>query len=100
LKAVEPATDDRLAIEAAKRDPSRFAELYENNFEQVYAYIARHVGNREEAQDLTAEVFHHALANIHDFVRKVQFTSDFTIDNGHLTNPNTQDKMDHLSQQA
>jgi len=29
----------------------------------VYAYIARRVGNREEAQDLTAEVFHQALAN-------------------------------------
>jgi RNA polymerase sigma-70 factor, ECF subfamily len=64
LKAVEPATDERLAVEAAQRDPSRFAELYENNFERVYAYIARRVGNREEAQDLTAEVFHHALANI------------------------------------
>lgn len=64
MKAVEPATDDRLAIEAAKRDPSRFAELYENNFERVYAYVARRVSNREEAQDLTAEVFHQALANI------------------------------------
>ncbi len=64
MKAVEPATDERLAIEAAQRDPARFAELYENNFERVYAYIARRVGNREEAQDLTAEVFHHALANI------------------------------------
>ena len=64
MKAVEPATDERLAVEAAQRDPSRFAELYENNFERVYAYIARRVGNREEAQDLTAEVFHHALANI------------------------------------
>jgi RNA polymerase sigma-70 factor, ECF subfamily len=64
LKAVESATDERLVVEAAQRDPSRFAELYENNFERVYAYIARRVGNREEAQDLTAEVFHHALANI------------------------------------
>jgi RNA polymerase sigma-70 factor, ECF subfamily len=64
LKAVEPATDERLAIEAAQRDQSRLAELYENNFERVYTYIARRVGNREEAQDLTAEVFYHALANI------------------------------------
>ena len=64
MKAVEPATDERLAIEAAQRDPARFAELYEDNFARVYAYIARRVGNREEAQDLTAEVFHHALANI------------------------------------
>jgi RNA polymerase sigma-70 factor (ECF subfamily) len=64
LKAVEPASDERLAVEAAQRDPLRFAELYENNFARVYAYIARRVQDREEAQDLTAEVFHHALANI------------------------------------
>jgi len=64
LKAVEPANDERLAIEAAQRDPSRFAELYESNFERVYVYILRRAGNREEAQDLTAEVFHQALANI------------------------------------
>lgn len=64
MKAVEAASDERLAIEAAQRDPSRFAELYESNFARVYAYIARRVRDREEAQDLTAEVFHHALANI------------------------------------
>jgi len=28
-------------IEAAQRDRSRFAELYENNFERVYAYVVR-----------------------------------------------------------
>ena len=54
---------ERRLVEAAQKDPSRFGELYENNFERVYAYIARRVGNREEAQDLTAEVFHQALAN-------------------------------------
>ncbi len=55
---------ERRLVEAAQKDPSRFGELYENNFERVYAYIARRVGNREEAQDLTAEVFHQALANL------------------------------------
>jgi len=39
-------------------------------------------------------------ATLQGFVRKVQFTSDFSIDDGHLTNPTTQGKMDHLSQQA
>ncbi len=56
--------DERLLVQAAQRDPSRFAELYERNFTRVYAYIARRVGHREEAQDLTAEVFHQALANL------------------------------------
>ncbi len=54
--------DERLQIEAAQEDPAHFAELYEDNFERVYAYVARRVGNREEAQDVTADVFHQALA--------------------------------------
>ncbi len=59
--------DERLQVKAAQQDTARFAELYENNFERVYAYIARRVGNREEAQDLTADVFHQALANLPRF---------------------------------
>jgi RNA polymerase sigma-70 factor (ECF subfamily) len=59
--------DDRRLVDAAKKDPSRFAELYELNFTRVYAYIARRVGDRDVAQDLTADVFHKALANLHAF---------------------------------
>jgi RNA polymerase sigma-70 factor (ECF subfamily) len=62
-----PSGDDRLLVEAAKKDPSRFAELYELNFARVYGYIARRVGDRDAAQDLTSDVFHKALANIHSF---------------------------------
>ncbi|MGH9537690.1 MAG: RNA polymerase sigma factor, partial [Terriglobales bacterium] len=62
-----PQGDDRLLVEAAKKDPSRFAELYELNFARVYAYIARRVGDRDVAQDLTSEVFHKALAGIQSF---------------------------------
>src|ERR1700693_3214049 len=59
--------DDRLLVEAAKNDPSRFADLYELNFARVYAYIARRVGDRDVAQDLTSDVFHKALASIQSF---------------------------------
>jgi len=63
---------ERALVEAAQRDPIRFAELYENNFERIYAYIARRVrdqadGGRDEAQDLTAEVFRLALKNLPRF---------------------------------
>src|SRR5213593_4114716 len=58
---------ERLLIEAAQRDPSRFAELYEDNFERVYAFIARRVRDRDEAEDLTSEVFQQALANLARF---------------------------------
>ena len=67
MKALSKEADERLLIEAAKRDPSRFADLYENNFERVYAFIVRRVGNRAETEDLTSEVFHQALANLKRF---------------------------------
>ena len=59
--------DERLLIEAAQQDPSRFAELYELHFHRIYAYISRRVRNRAEAQDLTAHVFQQALANLEKF---------------------------------
>jgi len=59
--------DDRLQVEAAQRDPSRFADLYEKNFHVVYAYIARRVSERHQAEDLTADVFREALAGIQKF---------------------------------
>lgn len=59
--------DERLVVEAAKVDPRRFAELYEQNFDRVYAFVARRARRRGEAEDLTAEVFHHALANLGRF---------------------------------
>jgi len=60
-------TDDRLRIEAAQRDPLRFDELYEENFYRVYGYVARRVGDRHLAEDLTADVFTEALAGIGNF---------------------------------
>lgn len=63
----ERPADERLLIEAAQHDPARFAELYEENFERVYAYIVRRVNDRAETEDLTSEVFHQALANLQSY---------------------------------
>ena len=68
--------DEQLLIEAAQHDPGRFAELYEANFGRVYAFVAGRVRNRAEAQDITSEVFHKALANLKSFEwRGVSFAS-------------------------
>ena len=67
MKVLKKEADERLLIEAAQKDPSRFAELYENNFARVYAYVVRRVGNRTETEDLTSEVFQQALANLKRF---------------------------------
>jgi len=59
--------DERLLVEAAQKDPARFAELYELHFDRVYLFIARRVGDRDVAEDLTSDVFHKALANLNRF---------------------------------
>jgi len=67
LAGLANLNQERRLVEAAQSDPSRFAELYESNFHRVYAFVARRVSSRDEAQDVTAEVFHEALRNIGRF---------------------------------
>src|SRR6267154_201631 len=67
MSAMTQDSDDRLLVEAAQHDPARFDELYERNFHRVYAYVVRRVGDRHQAEDLTAEVFREALAGIGKF---------------------------------
>lgn len=59
--------EERRLVEAAQKDPRRFGDLYEIHFERVYAFVARRVGQRETAEDLTADVFHKALASLPSF---------------------------------
>jgi RNA polymerase sigma-70 factor (ECF subfamily) len=63
----EPGSEERLLVEAAQRDPSRFAELYERHFDRVYAFVLRRVPERAEAEDLTSDVFQRALADLPRF---------------------------------
>jgi RNA polymerase sigma-70 factor, ECF subfamily len=64
---INERVNERALVEAAQKDPRRFADLYEANFERVYAFIARRVRDRDVAQDLTADVFHSALAKLGQF---------------------------------
>lgn len=61
------STSEQLLIEAAKADPSRFGELYEQHFDRIFAYVMKRVRERAAAQDLTADVFHSALTNLRKF---------------------------------
>jgi len=59
--------DERRLVEAAQRDSSRFADLYERHFHGVYAFAVSRLRDRDAAEDVTAEVFHRALANLQKF---------------------------------
>ena len=61
------AEQERRLVEAAQKDPSHFAELYEDNFERVYAFVIRRVRERAVAEDLTSDAFHKALAALPNF---------------------------------
>lgn len=59
--------DERALVEAAQRDPAQFGALYERHFERVYAFVLGRVRDRDAAEDLTADVFHNALASLPRF---------------------------------
>lgn len=67
MSVLENGVDEQLLVARAQRDPAQFAELYESNFERVYAYVARRVPTRQDAEDLTSEVFHEALRGLPQF---------------------------------
>jgi RNA polymerase sigma-70 factor, ECF subfamily len=48
-------------------DKEGFADLYEANFDRIYAYVSRRLRDRTAAQDITSDVFHHALANLDNY---------------------------------
>ncbi len=51
----------------AQRDPVSFAPLYDHYFPKIYSYIFYRVQNTQLAEDLVAETFYKALANLDKF---------------------------------
>jgi RNA polymerase sigma-70 factor, ECF subfamily len=66
-KPTPQTADERLLVEAAQADLSKFDVLYELHFERVYFFIVSRVHDRSIAEDLTSEVFHKALANLPNY---------------------------------
>lgn len=59
---------DRLLIEKAKADPSKFSLIYQKYSPKVYNYILYRIRhNAEDAEDLTQEVFTRAFKQLRKF---------------------------------
>lgn len=58
---------ERRLIEASKRQPKRFAKLYDRYFDRVYAFALTRTRDRTAAEDVTAETFRQALENLPRF---------------------------------
>lgn len=63
-------------IQLAKRDPEKFAPLYEKYHEQIFRYIYQRMDDKELAFDVTSQVFLKAMNNLHKYeYRGVPFGS-------------------------
>jgi RNA polymerase sigma-70 factor (ECF subfamily) len=63
-------------VEAAKKDPARFAVLYNKYHEQIFRFIYQRVDDKEAAFDATSQVFLKALTNLPRYeYRGVPFAS-------------------------
>ncbi|NWG15556.1 MAG: sigma-70 family RNA polymerase sigma factor [Chloroflexi bacterium] len=62
--------DDADLIELAKDSQEAFGALYERYVEKIYKYIYYRTGNHQDAEDLTAGVFHRAMAHIEHYTER------------------------------
>jgi RNA polymerase sigma-70 factor, ECF subfamily len=51
-------------VEAARRDPAAFSELYRRYVTPVYRYLYKRLGNAKDAEDLTSQVLMEALEGL------------------------------------
>lgn len=53
-----------LALEQAQANTQEFQTLYQENLNLIYRYVYSKVGNREEAEDLTSQIFMKAVRGV------------------------------------
>lgn len=59
--------DSQLIEDAGNGDNEAFGQLYERYVRKIYNYIYYRTGNVNEAEDLTAKVFHRAFRHIENY---------------------------------
>lgn len=62
-----PIDADRVAVEAARRDPLRFDPLYRKYVAQVYSFALYETRAHHAAEDITEQVFLQAMRGLPDF---------------------------------
>ena len=59
--------EESLIQRAQKGDAVALTQIYEENFDRIYRYIALKIGDRTEAEDLTQQVFLKAIQSISSY---------------------------------
>jgi len=73
---IEHIEEERLWIEAAKKNPQHFSKLYEKYFEAIFHFIFRRVNDEDLAADICSRAFLKALNNLKKYeFRGVPFSA-------------------------
>lgn len=68
--------NEQQVVEAAKKDPAKFAVLYDKYYERIFRFIYQRVDDKEHAFDATQQTFLKALNNLYKYeFRGVPFAS-------------------------
>ena len=54
-------------VRAAQKDIQAFEKLYDKNYEAIFRYVYQRVSTKDEAFDITSQIFMKAMTNIKQF---------------------------------
>lgn len=75
-KTMDQIDIEKMQIARALADPTEFEPLYNQNFENIFRFVYQRLESREEASDLTSQVFLKALIHLRQFrFRGVPFSA-------------------------
>jgi len=75
-KSSDQLDSEKMQVLKAQADPNDFEPLYNQYFESLYRFVYQRLESKEEASDLTSQVFLKALVNLKQFrFRSVPFSA-------------------------
>jgi RNA polymerase sigma-70 factor (ECF subfamily) len=72
---IQKISDEKLVEIIREKNQELFEQIVARYQNKIYSYISRLIGNREEAEDLTQEVFVKVFKNLYGFDIKRKFSS-------------------------
>lgn len=70
-----PVMDEAALVAAARHDPAAFGEVYRRYVARVYRYLFSQVGDGQEAEDITAQVFSAAWEGLSGYREQGNFAA-------------------------
>lgn len=92
-------SEEKKLIELAKHDPLAFGKMYDSYYPKISKYIFHRIGNIQEAQDITSDVFYKVMKGLQKFEwRNISFSSwVYKIATNEITNHYRRKKHTFLS---